>query len=282
MKDIKKNKWLIISIILLTVSLLTLVVYPVMSNPMNNVLDTNQVGPINTDMADIPKTPPNPRYNARLLTELTEDMIDQEQLGLNEVIAFTPSTVAFTAQEFINDRDPLVGVSFAVGQYNNPSPPLSICIIKDDEWIGLAEINSNDFPSQGEIYFFTIDLSSNPISLSNKEGELAIGVFGNTDSDGYYVVGGKVGNPYPRGVCHIMSGDWYEAPAGFDTTFVTFTTSSGGDDDGGGDDGGDDGGSQTPVINTSISLYITSAVGYISLIGAVASIIKYGMIVGWI
>ena len=282
MKDIKKNKWLIISIVLLTVSLIALVVYPVMADPMNNMIDINQAGTLNTSLEDIPNSAPSPEYNnPTILSDLTNDMIDQQQLDLNGGIPFTPSTTSFSAQEFENYRDPLKGISFVVARVGNPSYPLSICLIRGDEWIGLAELPSNAIAEPQHYYMFSLDLSSNPISLSgtNKVGYITIGVFGSMDSNNYYVIGGQTGHPYGRGDNWIWVNDgWAEAPDGFDTTFVTFTTS----DSGGGDDGGDDGGSQTPVVNTSISLYITSAVGYISLIGAVASVLKYGMIVGWI
>jgi len=269
----RKNKWLMLAITLFVCSILLLTVYPAIANPVNNEIH------FSAQTSTISLPPPSsirvPLMNIGVsLTELSEDEIDQKQIDVTHVAPIHPTYHMFLAQYFKNDRDPLIGVSFIGARKGTPSYPLSVNLIVGSKWVGIVEIPAKYFSKEGQLYAFNIELSQS-ISLPNKEGYLVLGVFGQTDDNNYYLIGGKTGNPYSRGSCYYYKNkEWHEYSDGFDLAFITFTTKGGG--------GGGGGGDKPPVVSIGFETWVTDIAGWLSLLGSLIAIVKHGMVVGWL
>ena len=191
-------------------------------------------------------------------------------------------------QLIVNDREPYIGFSVAIGKHGTPTEPLLIGVLKignegfespldGDNYHALGGISPDINIPDDQLVWIDADFASMPY---NKKQVNIAAVSTDDPTDGnYWFWGAMSGNPYQDdapGNIHDTPGQWHWANERWgiggmddeDFAFITYT------------EGGT--GGEPPSINIVVNTLVTTTSGILCLIGACFSGIKYGVLVGWV
>jgi len=175
------------------------------------------------------------------------------------------------AQGVINDRSPLTAFCVCVARIGMPEDPLYIGImdsLKDprygENYLVLGELTSDILPQENKFYWVTLELSS-PLDIPAGQKFYIVMISDDNPLDGdFWSMAGSTINPYNRGIAWRWTPEngWQPLgipgefqPGEYDMCFATYTVPGGG--------GGQ------PQISITYSSEVLTAIGVLSLLGAV-------------
>ena len=276
----KKEYWKYLSASLTIISVILLVytfVSPSIADPImkNNANLTTEI-----DITD------NFENAKRVtLTTLDPNALDQSQGTTGSpsgiAIGYNPSAgFGYWAMQLgYNDREPLSGFQVMVSEHGTTTDLLLIGLMKGQldptdsrNWLWYGALNPGTLPKKDTYYWLTVEFDT-PISIkAGQQWYITLISADKTDTSHFWAWGANPSNPYSRGMTRTWAGGstWNALSGGtYDCCFKTYTVVGGG------------GGGEQPSVTISINTYLQT-IGFISLLGACVSGIKYGTLVGWI
>lgn len=244
-KKMKRN-WLILTIVLFSIGLCTLFFGVTgMTSSSYEIDETNIVIHIK---------------NSLNTTAIDPTALDQKQETANIALYCDPLK---KRQDVVDDRTPLKGASFAVGRHGSPTDDLNLCLLGGSaNYVGTLPASS--LPAADTLYWVDFDISSTPISATNVQ--LIAWSNDNTHDGTYWMWGASDTNTYAKGGSYYWDGASWISLGNSDLAFRTYTIPTGG---GGG----------APTIAISIANWQITILGSGFLFAALASGIKYGLII---
>ena len=167
------------------------------------------------------------------------------------------------------------GYQLGIGKHGNPALPVYLGISDssglNDCFERVIEVPASAIPEEDTLYFVGATFENQPYE-ENYPILACITDDDHTDGD-YWIYGVSENNPC-SGTCRLglydFDSDAWHVPGdmeNYDGTFAIYTEEAAG-------------GGTPPSISISITSYVQT-VGFIALLGACFSSIKYGMVIGW-